>query len=172
MLTPEQENWVAHLSDQDKIIIVPFDPTAEEKFKKVKQRIQNVLGKHVSIEHHGATSLGISGQDEIDVYIPVSQAKFDSLVDSLKGIFGEPKSMYPLERARFATKEVGKHVDVFLINEEHDGWKNALKFEANLKANSAALNEYRQLKESGNGANVKEYYRRKIEYINRIISNS
>lgn len=172
MLTLEQEKWIAHLSDENKINIVPFDPTAEEKFQRVKQRIQNVLGTQMPVEHRGATSLGILGQDEIDAYVPTPEAKFNSLIDPLKTIFGEPRSLYPLERARFVTEEQGKHVDVFLINEEHDGWKNGVKFEAYLKSHPEALEEYRHLKENGNGLSVREYYRRKTEFINGILAKA
>mgnify|MGYP001558410204 FL=1 len=172
MLTLEQEKWIAHLSDENKISIVPFDPTAEEKFQRVKQRIQDAVGKEISVEHRGATSLGISGQDEIDVYIPIPSAKFNLLIEPLKNIFGEPRSLYSLERARFVTEEEGKHVDIFLINAEHDGWKNAIKFETYLRSHSEVLEKYQQLKENGDGLSVREYYRRKTEFINEILSKA
>lgn len=172
MLTLGQEKWIAHLSNKDRIRIVPFDPTAEAKFQKVKQKIRSVLGDEIAVEHRGATSLGISGQDEIDVYVPTPPDKFNSLVDSLGASFGKPKSLYPLERARFVIHEGGKHVDVFLINEECDGWKNGIRFEAHLKSHPESLESYRQLKESGNGLTVREYYRRKIEFINDILDKS
>ena len=172
MLTPEQEKWINHLSDQDVIKIIPFDPTAEEKYKKVRQRVHEALGDKIPIDHHGATSLGISGQDEIDVYIPVAQTRFDLMIDPLKSIFGEPKSLYPLDRARFVTEEDGKHVDVFLINKEHDGWKNMVRFEAYLRLHPEALEAYRKLKEDSNGLSVREYYRRKIEFINDVLSKT
>ena len=59
--------------------------------------------------------------------MPVSL--FTLYVDHLTEFFGEPGSLYPLERGRFATEIDGKHIDVFLINEECDGWKNSLIFE-------------------------------------------
>jgi len=37
MLTSEQENWLAHLSDQDQVTIHPFDPTAQQKYEIVRQ---------------------------------------------------------------------------------------------------------------------------------------
>ena len=113
--------------------------------------------------------MGISGQDEIDVYIPVAPSKFNKLIPSLTQLFGEPRSHYPLERARFVTIENGKHVDVFLINKDSDGWLNGLKFEKYLKSHPKALEAYRKLKESGNGLSTREYYRRKIEFINQIL---
>lgn len=169
VLTREQEKWIAHLSDETRISIVPFDPTADEKFQRVKRIIQDALRAQISVEHRGATSLKISGQDEIDVYIPISPTEFSSFIDPLKALFGEPKSLYPLERARFVTEEEGKHVDVFLINEECSGWKNGVKFEMYLKFHPEALEAYRQLKESGSGLSVREYYRRKTEFINEIL---
>lgn len=169
MLTPEQEKWIEHLSDTDTISIVPFDVTANEKFEQVRARILQVLGERVRVEHHGATSLGISGQDEIDVYLPVSQEGFESLVQSLKPLFGEPRSYYPSKRARFVTTEEGKHIDIFPINEESDDWKNLVKFETILQSDPAKLEEYRKLKESGDGLSTREYYRRKLAFINEIL---
>lgn len=170
MLTLEQEKWITHLSDVDRIKICPFDPNAEEKFQKVKLKIQQFLGENTIVEHRGATSLGISGQDEIDVYIPVSLKDFDSVFSVLKVVFGEPRSLYPMERARFVTEEEGKHIDVFLINEESDGWIDGVRFESYLKTHPGDLEKYRNLKEDGNGLSVREYYRGKIEFINNILT--
>lgn len=172
MLTPEQEKWINHLSDEKKIKIVPYDPTAGEKVQKVKLRVQNVLGQEIPVEHHGATSLGISGQDEIDIYIPIPPARFNHLIDPLRELFGDPRSLYPLQRARFVTEEDGKGVDIFLINEEHDDWGNLRTFESYLRSHPEALEDYRRLKENGNGLSVREYYRRKNEFLNEILSKA
>lgn len=169
MLTAKQEKWIAHLSDSDKIIIIPFDSDAERKFQEVKLKIQRSLGGDIKVEHRGATSLGISGQDEIDVYVPVSPEDFDSLIEPLTKLFGEPRSLYPVERARLVTEEDGKHIDIFLINEESGGWKNGIKFEEYLISNPETLENYKTLKEKGSGLSVREYYRRKIEFINDIL---
>jgi GrpB-like predicted nucleotidyltransferase (UPF0157 family) len=127
------------------------------------------LGKDIRVEHCGATSLKISGQDEIDIYIPVSPVDFNNYIPLLSEIFGEPKSHYPLEKARFVTIEDGKHVDVFLINKDYSGWLNGVKFEQYLKTHPETLKEYERLKELGNGFSIREYYRRKIEFINNVL---
>ena len=104
-----KEKWLSHLSNKPgEVKIVPYDATAPEKFEKVKNFIQSKLGKQVRVEHRGATALGISGQDEIDVYIPVPPNDFDKYVLSVAELFGEPRSLYPLQRARFRTEESGK----------------------------------------------------------------
>src|SRR3989304_6976860 len=149
MLTKKQKIWLKHLSSEKKIVIVPFDPTAEQKFQKIKHKISTILPR-VSVEHRGATSLGISGQDEIDIYIPVSPSKFNSLIKSLIKLFGKLRSIYPLERIRFRTRVDRKRIDLFLINKDSDGWRNGVKFEKYLKSNPKVLEEYRKLKEDGN----------------------
>jgi len=172
MLTIDQQKWIDHLSDTDTVVIVPFDTTAEEKFLTIKKRIHSSLGVDIRVEHHGATSLGISGQDEIDVYIPVVPDKFDALMASLDGLFGKPASMYPRQRARFVTSVDDKHIDVFLINENSSDWRNCVKFESYLKNHSTDLETYRKLKESGNTLSTREYYRIKTEFINEILAKS
>ncbi len=172
MLTPEQEKWVAHLSDTDTIVIIPYDSNSEKKFEKLRATIREQLGEAVQVEHHGASSLQISGQDEIDVYIPVLATDFARLIPLLTKLFGPPKSQYPRERVRFQTRVDDKKIDVFLINEKSSSWLNSLLFERYLKTHPEALETYRKLKENGNGINVREYYRRKIEFINEVVARA
>ena len=169
MIKESQEKWLAHLSNDDKIKILPFDPSCQEKFEKIKKIVQSKLGEATRVEHHGASSLGISGQDEIDVYIPVSPSSFDGFVSLLTKLFGEPRSHYPLQRVRFVTSDAGKHIDIFLINEESSDWLDSVKFENYLRSNPETLEEYRKLKESSDGLGTREYYRKKIEFINKIL---
>lgn len=170
MITKKQQKWIDHLSDTDKIKIVPFDPTSEVKFQKIKQKIRDFLGKDISVFHRGASSLGISGQDEIDIYVPVPPAQFNSLIEPLKKLFGKPTSHYPLERVHFVTEVDSKHTDIFLINEDSEGWKQGVAFENYLKSHPETLEAYRKLKEDGNGLSGREYYRRKLDFFNNILT--
>ncbi len=170
MLTPEQEKWIAHLSNEEKITIVPWDSATPQIFEKVKERIQKGAGNDIKVFHYGASGLGISGQDEIDVYVPVPPDRFNSLAAVFNGFLGEPGSRYPLKRIRYKIEQDGKRVDVFLSNEDHPDWINLLKFNKYLKDNPQALKAYRILKERGHGLTVREYYRRKLEFINDILS--
>lgn len=172
MISKKQQIWLNHLSDSDKITIKPFDPSAAEKFTRVKKIINKKLGSRIRVYHRGATSLGISGQDEIDVYIPVRKNLFNNYIQPLSELFGPPRSLYPLERARYITQIDSKHVDVFLVNEESEGWTRGVIFEKYLKYHPVELENYRILKESGNGISVRDYYTNKIEFINKIIKKA
>ena len=169
MLTKEQEKWVLHLSDTDTISIFPYDVKSQEIFGTIRKKIEQKIGSRYPIEQHGATAFGISGQDEIDVYMPVSAEKFESVVKEMQRAFGDPKSYYVERRARFGFRERGKRVDVFPINKETDDWKNLVAFETFLRENPSALEEYRMLKESGHGKSVRKYYQKKTEFINDIL---
>lgn len=166
MLTKEQEKWISHLGTE-KIKIVPYDPKTKIVFEKIKNEVQNVLGK-VEVAHHGATSLEISGQGEVDLFIPTPEKCFDYYLKKLIRYFGKPGSVYALERARFVKYIDDIKVEIILVNKEKSGWKNSLKFKNCLLENSKLLDKYRRLKEDSDGLSIQEYYRRKTKFFNEI----
>jgi GrpB-like predicted nucleotidyltransferase (UPF0157 family) len=88
-------------------------------------------------------------------------------------IYGEPKSRYSLKRSRFTIMLDGKHIDIFVINKDDTGWTdNVVKFHSYLLSHPSELDRYRRLKEELNGQTVREYYRRKTEFINAILAMS
>lgn len=172
MLSSEQEMWLERLSDEERVVIVSFDPTSQTRFEQIKTRIQSVLGSDFEVVHRGSSALGISGQDEIDVCVLVSPELFDEILLVLEKALGKPRSVYPKDRARFSVELEGKKIDLFLTNKEHDGWLNSVKFENYLRTHPEVLQAYRLLKENLNGATMREYYRQKIEFINDILNKT
>lgn len=77
MITPEQEKWLSHLNNTNSTKVYPYDPSSERKFEVIKERVQKVLGSGFEVVHKGASSLGISGQGELDIYVPVEAGDFD-----------------------------------------------------------------------------------------------
>ena len=172
MITAEQQKWLDHLSDTDQIKVVAFDPTCEEKFIKIKETVQKLLGSKQSVLHRGASSLKISGQDEIDIYVPVAAKRFNEVVNQMKAIFDEPRSYYENKRARFVTFIEKKHIDIFVVNETDEDWLRGEKFHAYLLTHPETLDAYRLLKEKNSGQSVREFYRQKIEFINDILAKN
>jgi GrpB-like predicted nucleotidyltransferase (UPF0157 family) len=168
MISDEQEKWIGHLSESDKIEIYPYDPLSAEKFDKIAEKIRAVLPQ-AKIELRGAAALKISGQKEIDVYIPASPTDFDDNINKISAIFGKPRSYYSLQRTRFVDYIGQTKAEIFVINKESNQWLDCLKFENYLIKNPDALKKYEKLKESGHNLSVREYYRRKTEFINSII---
>lgn len=169
MLTDKQKEWINHLNDADRIKIIPFNPKVKEYFEEQKREIQKILGEDIEVELHGASGFEISGQGDVDIYIPVPPDQFDNLLEKFKQHYGAPGSLYPGERARFNRYCRDTKVEVFIINKDSEGWASSLAFESYLKSHPEALEAYRKLKEKANGVSTKEYYRRKIEFINSIL---
>ena len=167
-IDPENCNDLA--TSKRKITIVPWDPSSEEKIQVIKRKIQLALGTRFPVVHRGSTSLGISCQNEIDVYIPVAVEEFGEVLPLMEGLFGVPRNVLPLEKVRFATKVEGKNIDLFLINKEGEAWLSGIRFEEYVKQHPEVLEEYRQLKELMNGFDAKEFYKRKTEFIERTLN--
>ena len=172
MISEEQQIWLDHLDDTDQVKILPYDETAEEKFQKVKSDIQNFLGPEQIVEHRGASSLKISGQNEIDIYLPIIASKFDELIISITNLYGNPKSLYPLKRARFTTLVEEKRIDIFVVNSEDHSWTDLNIFHNYLLSHPAELENYRILKENLSGLSTRKYYQQKIEFINDILARA
>jgi GrpB-like predicted nucleotidyltransferase (UPF0157 family) len=170
MLTPDQEKWIEHLSNNP-ISIHPYNPESKEAFEKLKKELQDILG-NIEIVHRGASSLEISGKGELDIYIPVIESQFDHYLKKLMQAYGKPGSLYPLERVRFNRKVDGIEAEIFLINKKAQGWIDGQTFENYVKAHPDVLAEYAKLKESLNGLPTKEYYRKKLEFYNEILEKA
>lgn len=169
MITKEQEPWLKTLSDTDKVIVSPYNPKSPEVFSKIKKEIIENIGKGADIQLRGSSALKISGQGELDIYLPTDLTKFNLRIKQLVKIFGEPKSIYPLERARFITFVDGIKAEIFVINKDDAGWLNCLKFEQKLKDNPELLNKYQAIKEECNGLSTREYYRKKLSFLNKVL---
>ena len=172
MITERQQKWLDHLRDDDQIVIKPYDPESPAISERVKTQVSGTLSGKYEVLHRGASYLGISGQDEIDVYVPVSPKDFDAIVLNMIEAFGQPRSLYPLIRARFLIEGSEKHIDVFVINKEDDGWVDSEIFTSYLLKHPKTLEAYRKLKEDGNGLSTRKNYSRKTEFINDVIGKA
>jgi len=159
------------LSGDDRIEIRPYDLHAPEIFAKIEKRIRSGFEENIKIELRGSTRLGISGQGELDIYIPVAPESFNRMLERLEKILGAPGSVYPERRARFVEDSEGMKAEIFLINEKSDDWTRCLKFENYLETHPEALTAYEKTKKDGNGLSTREYYRRKNEFMNEVFAN-
>lgn len=170
MITQQQRVWLNQLSDTKLVEILPYNKEAPAKFRKFRSSLRKALGSQYDILLKGAVGLGISGKGELDIFVPVAPDRFDSTVNLVEQLLGPPESHYQLERARFTTVIEGTKAEVFVINDKTKGWHNALKFENYLRNHPRRLNQYGSLKEAAHATSIREYYRRKIEFINKTLT--
>ena len=172
MLSKADINWLEHLSNSQKVKIIPYDPKVKEIFDKQKREILNILEQEVEVLHSGASGMGISGQDEIDLVILVPLGLFDETTAKLQKAYGPPDSFYANQRAKFNRQQGDKKIEVFIINQDSEERKRSKTFEDYLTKHPQSLEAYRKLKEASDGIGIKEYYRRKMEFINDIIDKA
>ena len=170
MITPEQEAWINTLSDKI-ISISPYDPQSQILFERIQKKIHSLLGEDVTVEQGGSTIFGIAGQNEVDVSIVVPKEKFPEYISKLEAMFGSVQSNYP-DRARFEVKEDGKKIDLKIIDVNHPNYIQGKAFEDYLKEHPEDVESFRILKEECNGLTVKEYHRKKTEFINEILTEA
>jgi len=168
MFTRVQQEWLDHLSDTEKIIIIPYNPKTKDVFKLIKDELIKILGS-VRILHRGSTGMKISGQGEIDLYIPVCKKDFDNTVSKLSNYLDAPRSVYKLKRAKFIQYRDDIKIEIFVINKNDSDWKMSIQFEKYLKNHPKALSEYEIIKTKANGLSVREYYTLKTDFLNKIL---
>ncbi|MCX6793396.1 MAG: GrpB family protein [Candidatus Falkowbacteria bacterium] len=168
MINQEQQAWLNHLNDSDHVKIIPYNPSVKEVFQIIKAELIKILG-NIRISHRGSTALKISGQGEIDLYIPVSKKDFNITIKKLEKYLGKPGSVYEFVRARFVKYIENTKIEIFVINKNDEGWKASVRFEKYLKNNPRVLKEYERLKIKANGLSTRKYYAIKIAYINKVI---
>ncbi len=170
MLSADDIEWIGRLPKSAVIKVFPHNPESVRLFEEEKQKIKNNLaGFPVTVMHGGASDLGISGQAEIDIFVPVPPPLLDTTVQKFTEIYGPSESISVSKRVRFNSEREGVRLEIIVVNEESDGWKKNVTVHAYLKNNSQALAAYQLLKETSNGSPAPEYYRRKIEFINDIL---
>ena len=172
MLTKKQVEWLNHLSDSNKVKIIPYDPKVKKVFQKQQKEIQSLLGPKTLVLHKGASAWGISGKGDLDIYIPTTAEQFARYFEQLKEILDEPGSYYPLERVRWNKQVDGIETEIFLVNKDVPFWKDSLIFWEYIESHPETLEEYRKLKEAAEGMSTREYYRVKIEFYNKTLESA
>lgn len=165
MLTEGQKHYLKNLSSEKanrKVCIKPYDvktsAIAEKIINKIKEKLPNA-----DIRFMGASALGISGQNDVDIYVLCTDEIKNSYIAELNKILGN----YNKKKWRLAEDEY--EVSVYINNPEDQKQKEQIDIFKILKNNKNILKEYEILKESMNGKTYKEYQIAKYEFYNRVL---
>lgn len=169
MMTLEQETWLTELNDIDSVEIFPYNTETKEKFIRIKRLLHSILGQDTVVEHRGSTSFEISGQGELDIFIPIATEFFDSMIIPLEQVFGKPQSHYFLDCLCFIATVDTIKVKIFVITDNSKSWSNIHIFEEYVREYPEALNAYRIFKGEGHSLSTQAYHRKKLEFINAVL---
>ena len=89
MLTKDELDFLNKILADKKIHIYPFDPRVTGIAGELIQSINGIY-PDLEVKHMGASALGISGQNDIDIYAFSDLKNFDKFFPSLTKLLGEP----------------------------------------------------------------------------------
>lgn len=169
MITPDQKT----LNHVEKENMYPFNPDSENIYNNIKQRVQSVLGDKFEVLHRGSSALGIAGQKEVDIYIPVLEKDMNEVVKKLEQLFGiSPKSIYIGERIKFLQEINSIRVEIMVVNKDHKSWIEGEDVFSRIKGSNSLLKEYETLKMEASSLPYKEYQARKVDFFNKVIGKT
>jgi GrpB-like predicted nucleotidyltransferase (UPF0157 family) len=164
---PMSDDWFMKFSNTKKVKIVPHNPLIKTIFEEFKQILIKQLG-NVEIKHMGASALSISGQGEIDLYIPTTPTKFKVIIKKLTKIYGKPGSL-DFDWARFNHTYKNTDFEIMVMHKNCPDYQDNVKLFNYLKTNPSEAKKYEQLKEKYAKISKREYYKQKGIFIRKIL---
>ena len=168
MLSPDEQNYLDHLlpeKAEEIIVIKPYDPGLENIANDVIQEIHATI-PDANIRFMGASELGISGQNDIDVYVLGSSGRLGGWILKLNELFGEQiKGKWQFNRDGF-------EISIYAADPESPTQKKQIEVFEKLKGNKSILKDYEKLKESMNGKTYKDYQIAKYEFYHALLNKN
>lgn len=168
MISEEEENFLKTISASKKVFIKPFDPKIKEVSEKIVSKIKNLF-PDLEVLHMGASNLGISGQNDIDIYALSDPKNFNEYFSELIKVFGEPLHKHE-KSVEWKFKRFGFDIEFYLTDPKSPSMQRQIQIYNILKSNRKLLKEYENLKLSFNGKNFRDYQKAKYEFYNRILT--
>lgn len=163
MLTKDELDFLNKIPVDKKVHIYPFDPKVITVVEGLIQSINNIYSD-LEVKHMGASALGISGQNDIDIYTFSDPTDFAKYLPGLIKLFGDPLHKHETF-CEWKFKKDSFDIE-FYLTEPPKGHVRVFEM---LKNNKDLLEEYQKLKESMNGKSFREYQEKKYEFYHKIL---
>ena len=169
MLTKDEQDFLNKIPADKKANIYQFDTEIVNIAKNLTQSVNNTFPS-LEVRHMGASALGISGQNDIDIYAFSDPKNFDKFLPELIKLFGEPLHRHETF-CEWKFKKEGFDIEFYLTAKDSETMQKQIKVFETLKNNSDLLKEYERLKESMNGKPFKEYQEKKYEFYHKMLDD-
>lgn len=166
MVTKDEEDFLS--KQKDRIVSVkPFNPNCRKVSQDIIKKILSV-SPDANVRHLGASSLGLSGQNDVDLYVLSKPEDFDKYLPGLIKLFSETVwRKYDSNAWKF--KQDGIEVELYLTDPTSKPMKRQLGVYEALKSNRTLQKEYEALKEKFNGKSWLEMQKAKYEFYHKIL---
>ena len=170
MLTKDEKDFLNKIPADKKVGIYPFNKKINCVVEIIINSIKNIYPK-LEVKHMGASALGISGQNDLDIYALSDPKNFEKYLPGLIKILGNPLHRHK-QFIEWNFKKNGFEVQFYLSNPNTKKMKDQIKVYEILKNNKGLQKEYEELKQSLDGKSLREYQEKKYEFYHRILNNN
>lgn len=165
MLTAGQKNYLEKLTPEQAgrvINVHPYNPRTKELADGIIEGIKRHIPE-ADVRYMGASALGISGQNDVDIYI-ICPAY-------LRDTYSSKLNYASLERLRNKWKGVEDEIEIsiYLSDPEDPKFQEQLEIFKTFQENPKILKEYEELKRSMSGKIYSEYQTAKYEFYNKVL---
>ena len=167
MLTPNQERYLSKISDDQKMVVLPWDPHGLDIAQNVIDDIKSILPNN-EVLFIGSLPLKIAGQKDIDLSVLSPASDFPLHQPKLEEKFGKPDKLGVTSIGWHFQRE-GWDVGIYLTDPISSQVQEQIDIFNLLKNNPDLLKEYEQIKIDAKDQPYKEYQRRKYEFYNRLL---
>jgi len=166
MLTSDEKDFLNKQIDRV-VTIEPFNPACRVAANAVIDKIRSVF-PDADVRHLGGSSLELSGQNDVDLYVLSDPSDFDKYLPGLIKLFGNTVSRkYDSNAWKF--KQDGIEVELYLTDPASKPMQTQIGVYKALKSSKRLRKEYEVLKERYNGGSWKEMQRAKYEFYHKIL---
>lgn len=167
MLTKDQKNYLNKIPANKKVKISPFNKKVTKTADEIIDAIRKIYPS-LEVIHMGTSALGISGQNDIDIYAFSDPSNFDKYLPGLTKLFGKSTGKHNTF-IEWNFNKNGFGVEFYLTAPDSETMMQQITVFKTLKANKKLLKEYENLKSTMDGQSFRDYQRKKYEFYNKIL---
>ena len=125
MLTKDELDFLNKIPADKNVHICPFNPKVADVVETLIQSIHNI-DHDLEIKHMGASALGISGQNDLDVYAFSDPSDFKKYLPDLMNLFGKPLHKHETF-VEWKLKKEGFDIEFYLTSPDSETMKKQIK---------------------------------------------
>ena len=168
MLTEDQQKYLNSIPEDKRITVFDFDPAVKTASDKVIARIQ-AWQPNWDVCSMGSSELGIAGQNDIDMNIPIHSDEAMNYLPTLEQLFGPPRQRKRLP-IKWIFEQDGFEVELYLTDKTTETFQEHLMVFELLKNQPELRARYETIKKSADGGSFRDYMKKKYEFFNEILN--
>jgi len=165
--TPKNYLYSFTIPKDEKVKLESYNPKAAEIANQIINIVQNI-DKTLITHFIGSASLGIRGQNDIDIFVESPTNLFEKYIPLFDKDFSSPQKI-KTEFILWNFNQCGYDIELVLIDPKSHKFIDQMKGYNAIKNDPNLRQEYINLKNSLANSSLQEYTQKKMEFFNKAI---